>query len=133
VSGLKSRQRGIPDISMHANPLTGALVYLSLPPDGLSGMNCGGTPCSTGWYDIGGTSLSSPEWAGLVAIAGQIKGRGLGLINDDLYRLAADPATYAADFHDITEGTRSTPTCPATAPAPAGIRLRASGRRTRRS
>jgi subtilase family serine protease len=100
-------QRGIPDISMHANPLTGALVYLSLPPDGLSGMNCGGTPCSTGWYDIGGTSLSSPEWAGLVAIAGQIKGRGLGLINDDLYRLAADPATYAADFHDITEGSNA--------------------------
>jgi subtilase family serine protease len=100
-------RRGIPDISMHANPLTGALVYLSLPPDGLSGMNCGGTPCSTGWYDIGGTSLSSPEWAGLVAIAAQIKGRGLGLINDELYRLAADPATYAADFHDITEGSNA--------------------------
>jgi subtilase family serine protease len=100
-------QRGIPDILMHANPLTGALVYLSLPPDGLSGMNCGGTPCSTGWHDIGGTSLSSPEWAGLVAIAAQIKGHGLGLINDDLYELASDPATYAADFHDITEGSNA--------------------------
>jgi subtilase family serine protease len=100
-------QRGIPDISMHANPLTGALVYLTLPPDGLSGMNCGGTPCSTGWYDIGGTSLSSPEWAGLVAIAAQIKGHGLGLINDDLYELAGDPATYAADFRDITEGSNA--------------------------
>jgi subtilase family serine protease len=104
---IPADQRGLPDISMHANPLTGALVYLSLPPDGLSGMNCGGTPCSTGWYDIGGTSLSSPEWAGLVAIAAQIKGHGLGLINDDLYELASDPATYAADFHDITEGSNA--------------------------
>jgi subtilase family serine protease len=104
---IPASSRGLPDISMHADPLTGALVYLSLPPDGLSGMNCGGTPCSTGWYDIGGTSLSSPEWAGLVAIAAQIKGHGLGLINDDLYGLAADPATYAEDFHDITEGTNA--------------------------
>jgi subtilase family serine protease len=104
---IPADRRGIPDISMHADPFTGALVYVSLPPDGLSGTSCGDNPCSTGWYDIGGTSLSSPEWAGLVAIAAQIKGHGLGLINDDLYGLAADPGTYAKDFHDITEGTNA--------------------------
>ena len=55
---------------------TGALVYISLPPDGDAGLFCGPTPCSTGWYDIGGTSLSAPEWAGLIAIAAQIHGAG---------------------------------------------------------
>jgi subtilase family serine protease len=75
-------------------------------------------PCSTGWYTIGGTSLACPQWAGLVAIAAQIAGHGLGPINSALYGLASDPATYAADFHDITVGnnqvTANTPGFPAT-------------------
>jgi subtilase family serine protease len=79
-------------------------VYLSLPPDGASGLICGSAPCSTGWYDIGGTSLSCPQWAGLVAIADQINGGGLGLINPGLYRIGSNPARYAADFHDVTLG-----------------------------
>jgi subtilase family serine protease len=49
--------RGVPDIALQANSRTGALVYLSLQPDGQSGLICGDAPCSTGWYDIGGTSL----------------------------------------------------------------------------
>jgi subtilase family serine protease len=100
-------QRGVPDIGLQASSATGALVYLSLPPGGDSGLSCGGTPCSTGWYDIGGTSLSCPQWAGLVAIADQINGDGLGPINPALYRLAADPAAYAADFHDVTTGNNT--------------------------
>ena len=49
----------------------------------------------TGWYDIGGTSLSCPQWAGLVAIAAQINKAkynqlGLGQINPALYKLAAE-------------------------------------------
>ena len=65
-----------------------------------------------GWYDIGGTSLSSPEWAGLVAIADQINGGGLGLINPGLYRIGADPTRYAADFHDVTIGNNQTDPTP---------------------
>ncbi len=64
----------------------------------------GGDPCSTGWYDIGGTSLSCPQWAGMVAIADQINGGGLGLINPALYKIGADPARYANDFYDVTTG-----------------------------
>src|SRR4029077_284349 len=64
--------RGVPDIGLQASSRTGALVSISLPPDGQSGLICGSAPCSTGWYDIGGTSLSCPQWAGLVAIADQI-------------------------------------------------------------
>jgi subtilase family serine protease len=102
--------RGVPDIGLQANSRTGALVYITLPPDGNDGLRCptatpGVTvPCSTGWYDIGGTSLSAPQWAGLVAIAAQIKGHGLGLINPLLYDLASDPAVYADDFFDVTVG-----------------------------
>jgi subtilase family serine protease len=96
--------RGVPDIALQANSRTGALVYLTLPPAGDSGLICGSTPCSTGWYDIGGTSLAAPQWAGLVAITAQIAGHGLGLINTPLYDLASDPATYADDFFDVTVG-----------------------------
>ncbi|MEP6600055.1 MAG: S53 family peptidase [Actinomycetota bacterium] len=111
--------RGVPDIALQASSRTGALVYLSLPPDGNGGLFCGDAPCSTGWYDIGGTSVSCPQWAGLVAIADQINGGGLGLINPALYQLASDPAAYAADFFDVTTGNNtadpSVPGYPATA------------------
>jgi subtilase family serine protease len=93
--------RGVPDIALQASAGTGALVYITLPPDGLSGLLCGADPCSTGWYDIGGTSLSAPQWAGLAAIGAQMKGHGLGPINEALYQLAANPAKYASDFYDV--------------------------------
>lgn len=104
--------RGVPDIGLQASAGTGALVYLTLPPDGLSGLLCtqpdgSSAPCSTGWYDIGGTSLSCPQWAGLVAIAAQINGGGLGLINPALYQLSANPTSYAADFYDVTTGNNT--------------------------
>ncbi|MFL5928541.1 MAG: hypothetical protein ACJ77E_16540 [Gaiellaceae bacterium] len=98
---IPAATRGVPDIAFQASAATGALVYLSLPPDGTSSnIN------QTGWYDIGGTSLSCPQWAGLVAIADQINKEkynqtGLGLINPALYKLAANPAKYAADYFDV--------------------------------
>ena len=98
---IPASSRGVPDIAFQASAGTGALVYLSLPPDGNdSNIN------QTGWYDIGGTSLSCPQWAGLVAIADQINKAkygqtGLGLINPALYKLASNPAAYAADFFDV--------------------------------
>ena len=101
--------RGVPDIGSQASSRTGALIYITLPPAGLSGLICpGGIPCSTGWFDIGGTSLSCPEWAGLVAIADQINGGGLGLINPGLYKIGADPTRYANDFFDVTTGLNQT-------------------------
>jgi subtilase family serine protease len=100
--------RGVPDVALQASARTGALVYLSLPPDGQSGLLCpGGNPGSTGWYDIGGTSLSCPQWAGLVAIADQLNGGRLGLINPALYAIAADPGKYAASYYDVTTGNNA--------------------------
>jgi subtilase family serine protease len=113
--------RGVPDIGLQASSRTGALIYLTLPPDGDSGLICpSGVPCSTGWYDIGGTSLSSPEWAGLIAIADQINGGGLGPINPALYTLASNPASYSADFFDVTTGNNTLDPAVAGYPATTG-------------
>src|SRR5215471_12718340 len=78
--------RGVPDIAYQASSRTGVLVYDTAPGDAQDGLNCTpGNPCSAGWYVVGGTSASSPQWAGLVAIADQIAHGGLGLINPKLY------------------------------------------------
>jgi subtilase family serine protease len=103
--------RGIPDISSEASARTGPLVYVTNA--GLGDVsNLSGT--TGGWFLVGGTSVSSPEWAGMVAIADQINGGGLGLINPALYAIAANPATYAADFFDVTTGNNGAfaPTVP---------------------
>jgi subtilase family serine protease len=104
--------RGVRDIAFQASAGTGPLVYITLPPDGTSGLLCGGTPCSTGWYVIGGTSASSPQWAGLIAIADQIAGRSLGYINPALYQIANNPAKYANDFFDVTVNCNQTSAIP---------------------
>jgi subtilase family serine protease len=105
--------RGVPDIAFQASSLTGVLTYMTLPGAGSGGLSCGSTPCSTGWYDVGGTSSGSPQWAGLVAIAAQMKGQGLGPINPTLYSLGSDPTAYARDFYDVTTGNnQSDPSIP---------------------
>jgi hypothetical protein len=100
--------RGVPDVALQGDRRTGVLVYTSLPGAGNGGLTCPEpappSPCSTGWYDFGGTSASAPQWAGLVAIADQLNGGGLGLINPALYRIASDPTKYANDFYDVTIG-----------------------------
>jgi len=113
--------RGVPDVGFQASSGTGALVFISLPPDGQSGLRCGNVPCSTGWFDIGGTSLSCPQWAGLVAIADQINGgHDLGLINPALYKIGSDPTRYANDFFDVTTGQNQTDPTVAGYPATTG-------------
>jgi subtilase family serine protease len=104
-TAIAAGTRGVPDIALQASAGTGDLIYLSLPPDGNGGLLCAGVPCSTGWYDIGGTSLATPQWAGLAAIADQINGGGLGPLNPLLYKIAADPGKYASDFFDVTVGS----------------------------
>jgi subtilase family serine protease len=99
--GPNSKMRGVPDIAYQASSRTGVLVYLTEAATTASGTGCGGAkPCSTGWYTVGGTSSSSPQWAGLIALADQIAGRDLGFINPALYAIANNPAKYAADFYD---------------------------------
>jgi subtilase family serine protease len=112
--GPNSNMRGIPDIAYQASSRTGVLVYMTEPyPPGATTTGCGGAnPCSTGWYVVGGTSSGSPQWAGIAAMADQVAGRDLGFLNPRLYALAANPATYTADFHDVAVGCNQTSSIP---------------------
>ena len=110
--------RGVPDVAYQASSRTGVLVYDTAPGDATGGLHCpSGNPCSAGWYVVGGTSSSCPQWAGLVAIADQIAGHGLGQINPALYALASGP-NYSTYFYDVTTGNNqldpSVPGYPAT-------------------
>jgi subtilase family serine protease len=87
-------RRGIPDISMSAAVDGSALVYLDA--------QVGAGPA--GFYLIGGTSESSPLFAGIVAIADQWAGHGLGLLNPAIYRLLAH---HAAGIVDVTQGNNT--------------------------
>jgi subtilase family serine protease len=105
---IPATTRGVPDVAYQASSRTGVLVYDTAPGDAESGLICpSGNPCSAGWYVVGGTSASSPQWAGLVAIADQIAGHGLGEISPTLYALADGP-NYGADFYDVTTGNNQT-------------------------
>ena len=53
---------------------------------------------------IGGTSASTPMFAGVVAVADQVAGHRLGLINPKLYTLAAQ---NARGIVDITRGNNT--------------------------
>jgi subtilase family serine protease len=55
-------------------------------------------------YASGGTSESSPLFAGLVALVASAAGSRLGLLNPFLYSAAADPATRAEVFNPVPFG-----------------------------
>jgi subtilase family serine protease len=55
----------------------------------------------------GGTSLSSPLWAGMWADLASTAppGAGYGFANPSIYAIARDPGRYGRAFHDITVGS----------------------------
>ncbi|HEU0192942.1 MAG TPA: S53 family peptidase [Gaiellales bacterium] len=79
VAGVVGGRRGMPDVSMSAAVDGGAIIFLDR----------GAAQGAAGFYPTGGTSESSPEFAGIVAIADQWAGHGLGLLNPALYRMEA--------------------------------------------
>jgi subtilase family serine protease len=81
--------RGVPDISMSAACNGAADMYQSFP----------GQPA--GWYPTCGTSEATPEFAGIVALADQVAGHPLGLINPYLYQLSA---RHAPGIVDVVTG-----------------------------
>jgi subtilase family serine protease len=56
------------------------------------------------WFPVGGTSEASPEFAGIVAIADQVAGKGLGYLNPALYAMES---ASAPGIVDITSGNNS--------------------------
>ena len=86
--------RTIPDVSSDAASASGVAVYDSYD-----------NPASP-WSEVGGTSLSSPSWAGLIAIADQMRvADGLGTLDGPTQTLPYLYSLPTSDFNDITTGT----------------------------
>ena len=81
VAGVTGLWRAVPDISLDASALSGLEVYATPRSAGLTRADR--------WFGASGTSLAAPLFAGVVALADQMAGRPLGVINPLLYRLAA--------------------------------------------
>ena len=92
VAGVVGDARGVPDISMSAACSGLVNTYQSF----------GGEPA--GWYVDCGTSEATPLFAGIVALADQLAGHSLGLINPALYALSA---ARAPGLVDVTAGNNS--------------------------
>jgi subtilase family serine protease len=85
--------RGVPDISYNAAIIGGVLAVWSSSGQGENLV-----------FRFGGTSAGSPQWAGLVALADQLRHGRVGAINTALYALALSPTVYGTLFHDVTTG-----------------------------
>lgn len=87
-----SAGRVAPDVSMVGDPNTGMLIgHTQTFPDGVK----------YGEYRLGGTSLSSPLFAGQLALAVQANKGGVGFVNPALYRM------YGSDaLRDVRPGPR---------------------------
>ena len=91
-----NNKKGTPDVAMVGDVLTGTSVYSSL---GFGGQ--------TGWFEAGGTSLSAPLWAGLIALANELR-RGQNLTSTDLFNSPIYDAArrdYRDNFFDIRSGS----------------------------
>ncbi|HEX3872399.1 MAG TPA: S8 family serine peptidase, partial [Pirellulales bacterium] len=95
VSQFSTTKRTTPDISLDADPYTGASVYDSY----------NNSP-SDPWEQIGGTSLAAPMMSALIAVIDQ--GRAVNGLSSLSGRTQTLPLLYslsANDFHDITSGS----------------------------
>lgn len=95
-------RRTVSDVAMNANPNTGQYVAVISP---------GST--STQWVSAGGTSMSTPQWAALLAVANSMRVQGakavLGAPHSVLYgQISVNASSYAGSFLDVTSGNNGT-------------------------
>jgi subtilase family serine protease len=116
VAAVVGNARGTPDISMSA-ALDGAVVfYYSFCDWGRLDPATGKAPlCGPQWHIVAGTSESSPEFAGVVALADQAAGHRLGWLNPKLYSLAGD---RRSGIVDVTSGNNTYVFCSAACQTP---------------
>jgi kumamolisin len=92
ISYIVGNSRGTPDISSDANPNTGVWVLDNfMAPAGCS------PQC---WYIVGGTSVSSPTWAGIINAAGSFSSS----TEVELTKLYGD-SYWSFEFNDIALGS----------------------------
>ena len=112
-------KRDIPDVSLFA--ATGfytSSFYIVCEADQTSGVYCDANPASLEFLGVGGTSASSPAFAGIMALVNEKIGSRQGNANYVLYQLAAKsgnsctssgtPASTCV-FYDVTTGTNAMP------------------------
>src|SRR5208283_602452 len=61
----------------------------------------------SGWVNVAGTSISSPDWAAFLTIVNSLRAaQGKGTLSQAAYDLyqAYYSGSYTTDFHDITTG-----------------------------
>jgi subtilase family serine protease len=90
--GLPAR-RVLPDVGFNANPNSGQLILVN-----------------GRWYVAGGTSVGTPQWAGIIAIANAVRaGKGkaaLGALGTPVYRaLSGTSSAYTASLLDVKAGS----------------------------
>lgn len=99
ISNDSRGYRGAPDVSYDGDPSTGVAIYDSVPIGSYSG-----------WYQVGGTSAGTPQWAALIAIVNSMRASArkahLSSADTNLYAIAK--SSMAADFHSVTTGTNGT-------------------------
>ncbi|HLW03663.1 MAG TPA: S53 family peptidase [Ktedonobacterales bacterium] len=93
-------KREVPDVSADADPQTGYSIFCTV------GTLCT-SPFPSGWTVFGGTSASTPLWAGVATDINELlKNEGkssLGSASADLYRVFNTPQALTA-YHDVTSG-----------------------------
>jgi subtilase family serine protease len=108
-------QRGTPGLFLPCVATSdGRLTNLGQPCRGVPDVAAQSGDVLTNGYQIvvagqdfvgGGTSLSSPLWAGMWARVNQSAGgSGYGFANETIYRLGKNPVTAHRDFFDVTVG-----------------------------
>ncbi|MFI5460697.1 MAG: hypothetical protein ACHRXM_35230 [Isosphaerales bacterium] len=89
--------RSVPDVAFNADPNTGAAVYATDPGTGRGA-----------WQVVGGTSVGSPSWAGLVAIVDQGRAlAGKGALDGPAQTLPALYAAPSSNFNTVTPSSAS--------------------------
>jgi subtilase family serine protease len=83
------RTRGLPDVAYSADAFGSTIIAF------------GGR-----FGAIFGTSVGTPQWAGIATLSRQLAGHRLPPLNDRLYRIARS-RQYRVAFHDITTGSNS--------------------------
>src|SRR5450830_1305055 len=92
-------RRTVADVAFNADPKSGQ--YVAVIASGSSTVK---------WSSVGGTSLATPQWAGLIAVANALRavnGKAvLAAPHVALYtNISTVPGTYASTFADITKGS----------------------------
>jgi Putative Ig domain len=90
--------RSVSDVTFNADPTTGQYIVVLAPG-----------AASANWLSAGGTSLATPQWAGILAVANALRAQAeeapIGDPHEKLYGIATQRIEYASAFYDITRGS----------------------------